>query len=97
MITKSDYEQMSFIARNYQGAEGQAPHVRLHASSRPMALDNVFMGYEEFPKIRMGAKYVQVIGAGRWGATLTSPNGQVWFHSFCAVLTQRLSDCVGFV
>ena len=78
MLTKSDAHELSYLISSLIHAPNHArnpknkrPYVRIQSTSLPTLYDSVFMGYYEYPKIRVAEGYISVISKREWGVILT--------------------------
>ena len=82
MLTKTDAHELSYLISTLTHAQkhdqnharnpkNKRPYVRIQSTSLPTLFDSVFMGYYEYPKIRVAEGYISVISKREWGVILT--------------------------
>ena len=79
MITKQDGISLGKILEEKKKLYPNSNFIaKIKVSSIPYIIDNDYMGYNEYPKIRMRKNIVHVAGRGIWGAVLASSTGKEW-------------------
>ena len=79
MITKQDGETLGKLMEEMKTKfAGSKVKAQIKVSSVPYIIDNDYMGYDSYPKIRMRKNIIHVSSRGIWGAVLASATGKEW-------------------
>lgn len=77
MVSKKDGKEMLDILMKAQ-EYNLDPKLVMHVSSVPTILDNVMMGYSNYPKVRVGKSIMHVITSSQWAAVLSESTTGQW-------------------
>ena len=78
MVMKKDGDMLSHKIESSLN-NGKEVDIEVEIDSIPMALHTEYMGYNDYPKLRIREnKLIHILGQGRWGVMLSSNTGVEW-------------------